>query len=113
MAVKRPGVNGSGRSVVGCGDDSAWGKKHPLLVEFLTACSYEDGAERIPGSVVLFFEGGAFKGCLSDKTTGCVAFRSATTVLGVLFELEEGLSQAKLDWRPGRRPGPLPSPKRP
>lgn len=83
-----------------------WGRKYPEIWDFLVATSYDDGGERVPGSLVLFRDGPHVKGCLSDKDAELVAFVSGQSMEALLVAMEEGLAEDSLDWRaqrPARR----------
>ena len=71
----------------------------PTVVEFLTLDRFEDGAERVPGTILLFAEAGTFKACIVDKDAGLVAFTAFKTLRGVLAALERDLAGDGLDWR--------------
>lgn len=77
----------------------------PALTEFLTAVVWPDGAPRQPGSLLLFFEGGKWKACVSDRAQGMVAFLTVPDLLESLQTLEEALRGEKLEWRAKRHDG--------
>lgn len=98
---KRAPQNGevlAGRAVSG----GSWSESFPGLVEFLAVSTWPDGSPRVPGSLVLFTDDAAWKGCLSDKDQDLVAFVTAPSPSEVLVALEEGLLLDKLDWRPNK-----------
>ena len=81
-----------------------WGKKHPVVCEFLSSVTWEDGSSRELGSLILFFdrEDGRWKACLSCKATARVAFVSGADPEDALSNAEKGLAADRLDWRPQR-----------
>lgn len=60
---------------------------------------WEDGAPRKQGTITLFFSDGAWKVCLNDKDSSCVAFVTAGSPVGALEVAEAALCQGALDWR--------------
>lgn len=77
----------------------------PTLVELLCLRKWDDGTPRIPGTILLFFEGGKMKACISDKDAKLVAFTTVEGLSTALQELERVLVSDKLDWRPMRPVG--------
>jgi len=76
--------------------------KCPLLSGWLTETSWEDGATRTPGSLILFAQDGRWKAMLSDKDNDYIAFVCANDFAGLLGALEKGLEKGDLDWREPR-----------
>lgn len=88
------------------GSDSYLGR--PDLWEFLTRESYPDGAERQTGTLLIFAEDGALKGCLSDRDQLMRCFVTAASWEGLLEALEGALGDGGAEWR---NYTPPPSPK--
>jgi len=87
-------------------------KLYPVLLEFLTSTVWgEDKTARVPGTLLLFTEAGAFKAMLRDRDDPGVAFVTSGSLDGLLAALEAGLASGGLDWRAdrqastGRKPG--------
>lgn len=100
MPLKKPSC-GSGNS---CGSPvlaspGDWGRKYPLVCEFLSTSVWEDGSSREPGSLTLFVQDGRWKACLNCKDTNRVAFVSSETPTDLLSMIEKGLDGDRLDWR--------------
>jgi hypothetical protein len=76
-----------------------WDGPYPGLVEFLTATRWENGDQRVPGTVTLFTDGSVWKMCLSDKDSGLMAFVTAECPESVLVAANKGLETGSLDWR--------------
>lgn len=103
MALKKP----SGFSAVPSGQPTAadlgeWGKKYPSVAAFLSDSTWEDGTTREPGTLLLFWEDGLWKGCLHDRTAAMQTFLSALTPSGLLETAEKGLRGDSLEWRKKR-----------
>lgn len=77
-------------------------KSLPSLLEFLSGGVFEDGSSREPGSLTIFRQDGLCKLCLSEKTTGLVAFISGKSVTSAFAAAEKGLQGGTLDWRESR-----------
>lgn len=77
----------------------------PALAEFLAASTWEDGAPRVTGSMLLFFESGRWKACLSDREQGLVAFLTLPSLSSALSCAEEALRDQGLEWRAKREDG--------
>lgn len=106
MALRRigngaPGDPGSTQP----SDNGPWGKDYPTLCEFLTSSVWDDGAARVPGTLLVFAEGPLWKCCLKDRDGGHVVFVSAKTPIALLKALEAGLVGDGLDWRADRKQG--------
>lgn len=103
MALKRrSGLPGSSSGDCPQADPGDWAKKYPTLVEFLTLLKWEDGAARLPGSLTLFCDIGAWKACLKDKDANASCFVSGRTPGALLEAMEKGLANDALDWRAER-----------
>lgn len=85
--------------------DASFAEQLPGLHAFFTEVTYEDGSERLPGSLTMFADAGMLKACLSDKSTGMVAFVSGSSPAVVLERASVGLEAGSLDWRGGSQGG--------
>ena len=97
--LRRPSQNGTNGPVDPYLSLGGWAEQFPALCEFLVETKWEDGQVRKPGTVTLFFDDGAWKLCLNDKDSSCVAFVSAGSPLGTFEVAEAGLTGGALDWR--------------
>lgn len=97
--LRRPSSNGHSGPVDPAKSCGLWLELYPALCEFLTEVVWEDGTVRRTGTFTMFAEDGAWKMCLSDRDSSCVAFVSAGTPTEVLETAERGLSGGALDWR--------------
>lgn len=80
--------------------------EYPALVAFIRDTTFEGGARRTPGSLVLFVQDGAFTVCLTEKgSPELVAFQAGRSPTEVLEAAEEGLRAGTLPWRSPRRSG--------
>ena len=77
----------------------------PALWEFVTASAWDDGQERVTGTILIFVEDGRVKLCLNDRDGDCVAFVSGLTFEEALSSANEGLEGDTLDWRRSKRSG--------
>lgn len=85
-------------------DDKLLASDFPTLLEYLTAVRYDDGAVRQTSTLLLFIDAGALKCCINDRDNNRSAFVTATDIMGILFNLEDGLANNTLDWRGKRGP---------
>lgn len=75
----------------------------PVLMQFLTMVEWpEGGGRRVPGSILLMCEDGAWKAMVKDKDDPAVAFVSGASLEAVLLAVEAGLASGGLDWREDR-----------
>lgn len=81
------------------GPEDKWLEPFPALREFLTARKGEDGKERTPSPLSLFFDAGVFKGLLKEVDEGLMLWMSAGSYQGVLEGLEGQLTSEAPDWR--------------
>jgi hypothetical protein len=65
----------------------------------LTVSHWEDGANRLPGSLILFVEDGVVKVCVNDRDSGSVAFATVPSLADVLYEVASLLASPTLEWR--------------
>jgi len=69
---------------------------------FLTQRAWEDGNERQTGTVLLFWEQGRLKACLSDRDAQAVGFVTLEGLSDPFDELENALRSDHIDWRAHR-----------
>jgi len=103
--LQRRTVGGSGPGGEWPACDSTISTKLPALAEFLAADKWGDGADRVPGTILIFVDAGTLKACINDKDQDAVAFLTARTMQELLESIEAGLRSGKLDWRAQRAPG--------
>lgn len=100
---KRPD---SGTSPVGKGGiasiDTELAANCPALACYLGSDTWEDGEVRQRSSLVMFFEDGVYKVCLSDKDTNMSLWASSRSFLGLSEALEARLTEERVDWRKQR-----------
>jgi len=102
---RRAGPPTGGGGVVAAPEEDPLSRRFPLVFQFLTRTSYDDGQSRETGSITLFFDAGVVKACLNDKDASLAAFVSGEGLEGLLVSMEEGLAGDRLDWRPARKKG--------
>jgi hypothetical protein len=76
--------------------------KLPILWEYLTKGTYEDGTKRVPSTVKLFVEAGVIKVALQDHDVRRSCFYSGTTIEEALKSVEKHLDVGDADWRAWR-----------
>lgn len=76
-----------------------------IVVEFLTRTKYDDGAARVPGSVLFFVEGGRLKCMVKDRDGGLVGFVAIDALETAWNELDALLGADRIDWRRDRESG--------
>ena len=72
--------------------DASWAKHYPVLVEWMTATAWEDGAKRQPGSLLLIAEDGVWKAWVNDRD-GQRSISSLRWTVGLLRTLFPGVRQ--------------------
>jgi len=77
----------------------------PCVREFMSHVQWGDGASRVPGTIMLFAEGGFWKAWVHDRDAAQGAFLSARTLAALMEEVEEALGTGKGDWRPDKAKG--------
>lgn len=103
MLIRRP-TGGAGKLAPeepAARDESA-AKDCPALVEFLTCRTWEDGARRETGTVMLLAEHGVFKLWLNDRDADRSLWISGGSVLDLVGRAEEILASGAGEWRMGR-----------
>jgi hypothetical protein len=81
-----------------------WAAEYPHVWEFISLDKWEDGSPRIPGSITLFAEDGAWKACLNDKGMQLVAFVTARSAEGLFEAMQGALMTGLADWRKSKAP---------
>jgi hypothetical protein len=100
MMIKRPAkVSAVELKGLPAGLDKEWSGWYPVLMEFLTATAWEDGAARQTGTVLLFAEDGVFKACVKDRDGQRVSWLSGGTMDDLLSAIDLGLREDSLVWR--------------
>lgn len=107
MVMQRPpapsGVEGVSSSGKAPAEEDAYSRTYPLLFEYLTSTVWGDGSSRESSTLTLFVEEGRWKCCLNDRARQRSAFIAGRGLGGLLADLEEGLQEDDLDWRPHRK----------
>lgn len=75
-------------------------KRSPLVWEYLTHDTYDDGATRERSSLSIRVEGSAILLALNDQDMRQGAYTQAGSVQQALSLLEEALSKGQVTWRP-------------
>jgi hypothetical protein len=103
MSMKKPVVV-DGISIAApaerCKLTSGW----KSLWDHLTETKWDDGSERTPSTLLVFYSDGCWKACLNDKSMGRTGWISSATLSGLLRTLDEALEAEKLDWRKSTPP---------
>jgi len=103
MPLKKPSAsNSSGGSSAATISTGTMLAAFPTLLEFLTHSKWEDGSPRQRGTLLLFVDGSAWKGCLKDKNGPRVCFVTSSDLDGLFLSIEDGLVGDTLDWRVDR-----------
>lgn len=79
---------GPGAGALEITDAGTW----PCLVEYLTVASYPDGSPRQVSSLIIVADRSTWRGCVADKDNDRTLWRSASTLEGLLLELEQALA---------------------
>jgi len=80
--------------------------KCPYIWAFLTTVFIEKGKPaRKTSTILVFFEQGTFKTCLSDRENNRVAWGSGDSLEACLEGLEASLADGTCEWRPARQWG--------
>jgi len=79
--------------------------KLPALYEFLAAGQWDDGTDRETGTMLIWFDTGAFHCMLRDRDGGMVSFGSADGFSRLLDRMDEAIRGDTLEWRPERSQG--------
>lgn len=86
----------------GAGEQLA--KASPLLWHFLCDCKWDDGTDRLPGTVLLLFQDGLLKAWLNDKAVRKTCWVSSDTWGGLLKACQKALEGHGGEWRNDKGP---------
>jgi hypothetical protein len=75
---------------------------YPALHEFLLMDKWDDGNERVTGTIILFLDGNRIKLMLNDKDCGRVGVVSGRSVYECLEAADAALEDDAVDWRKSR-----------
>lgn len=75
---------------------------YDTLWEYMTSKEWDDGKPRESSTLLLFFEDGLFKVCLTDRALKQTAWASARTPEDALVKLNDGIREGEIDWRKQR-----------
>jgi len=98
MSMRKPVVN-LGTNSDGAALECDLALRWTNLWEFLSSYKYGDGEKRKPGTVLLIFEDGQWKGMLSCKDTQRIAFLTAATWEQLMERLDTACQTGEADWR--------------
>jgi len=80
--------------------------KHPLIWEFLCCTKWDDGSDRMPGTISMFAEDGQLKVALNDRSMERSLYVSGVSLDAILASLERKLADGSdHDWRAWKKPG--------
>jgi len=94
-ALSRGAEAAAGRDWV----DLEFQKCRPILYAFMTDTEGVQGASREPASLLVFRDGGSFKGCLIEKQAHLRLFAEGPTLESMLDCMEARLQADPVDWR--------------
>lgn len=75
----------------------------PTVSAYLSMDAWCDGEVRERSTLIILFQDGQYKICLSDKNDGMTLWAASNTFLGLLEALESRLTEATPDWRKQRQ----------
>jgi len=78
---------------------TAFGKKHPQLLEYLSLTVYEGGEKRQTSTLTIFVEDGFVKLCLNDRDAARTGWVAETTLEEAMKTLEGKLVSGQVEWR--------------
>jgi hypothetical protein len=81
--------------------DSEFSARYPALAGWLGDVVDDEGKARDTGTLLVFCDGPQVKCCLRDRQSGCFAFLTARTIVGLFQAADEALSGGDADWRAG------------
>lgn len=79
--------------------DLAFRARYPALSEWLSAQQYPDGAARETSTLLVFIEGGTYKGCVNDRDNARGLWAACGSFEGLLETLEGHLQAGTGEWR--------------
>lgn len=72
---------------------------NPLLFEYLTARTFEDGSERETSTLLIFASEGVWKACLNDRAEQRALWASGASYADAIAALESLLDSGAETWR--------------
>lgn len=90
-------------------DGGAIQENYPALWEYLSVAVWDDGTPRQRATLLLMYEDGLIKACLSDRALERVLWVASDDVLDLLSGMERQLADGTAQWRkkppynPGKR----------
>jgi len=103
--MKRPVGAPMGATNTGPLTDPVFAKRCPLLFAHLVDDQWDDGAERETSTVLIFVDGGLYKGWLNDRACARSLWAAGATLQGLLDAIEAALGDDKTSWRATDRKG--------
>lgn len=97
--MRRPEGNGQGPVSLGKVEDPQFKRLYPLLFEYLTCDTWDDGTTRETSTLLLFVDAGVLKGCVNDRAMGRNLFVAAESLSGLLGAANEALGETSPGWR--------------
>jgi hypothetical protein len=98
--LKKPEVSSNGSpELVSLASAGFFGKRWPVLMEWLLSSAWEDGTVRATSTLSISVGDGRWKGRMNDRDSGMVAFLSSESLEALLDAWERGLSKNSLEWR--------------
>lgn len=95
----RPARNGVGQVVSVLPDDPAFLARYPVIWEYMTIDSYDDGKPRQRSTLLFVVEDGAWKCCLNDRDQQRSLWLAGGSFEAVLAVLEATLDDPRAIWR--------------
>lgn len=77
----------------------------PTLANYLGSDTWPDGEVRQRSSMVIFYEDGVYKMCLSERDTNMTLWAASKDLLGLFGAMEARLTEPVVDWRKQRQKG--------
>jgi hypothetical protein len=75
------------------------GSRYASLFDFLVEQLWDDGTQRQPGTLLVCYGEGRFRGWLNDRELQRNAWASAETLTQLLETLDGKLAEGSFDWR--------------
>lgn len=102
MILSKRGASGPGR---GCGlgssvPEDGWSSTYPGIWQMLTAQCYPDGTTRQTSTLLIYWDDGSVKLCLTDRDNEVVAWQTSLKGMeDALACLERRLQEGVVEWR--------------
>lgn len=100
---RQPTTDNSTTPPTSAGEDRGLAAECPALHEYMTLTTLPDGQQRRPSTLLLFFEDGAVKACLSERDAGMSLWGTGDSVADVLAVLDALLRSEKPPWRKNKQ----------